>query len=136
MLTFKAETAEQIEAALPKIGILPRKQRARFLKQAQHKLQARRLAGEDVSGLLLRVSRLCAKESRRLRDSRGKVVNKLSSDLQAGEVSKVRTTSRYAGLRVGRDDKGYYVTNPARTKRTKSYEKLSDVTEEELAKIA
>jgi hypothetical protein len=130
MLTLRAETVDDINNALTRLGRLPRRQRVSYLARAKSKLMARFRKGEPVQELYLKVQRLYAQEKQRLDRSQSKpnpkVVDKRLYELDVGEA-KYPKSERYRGLMVARGEEGYYVTDgKARSDAHEYYGHISD----------
>jgi len=136
MLTFKAETVDDINNALSRLGRLPRRQRVAYLAKAKSKLMMRARRGEDVEDIRFRVHRLYAQEKRRLDRDRAKpepspydVVDKRLYELEVGEA-KYPKSDRYHGMLVVRGEDGFYVTDGE--DRTDSYGWYGAIPDEEI----
>lgn len=139
MLTLRAETIDDVKAALSRLGRLPRRQRVDYLAKAKAKLLGWSRKGYDVERLRMKVHRLYATEKQRLDRERSRpvpseqtpyhVVDKSLYKLEQGEAARP-TTDRYYGLLVVHGPNGWYVTDGKA--RTQKYSWCGAIPDEEI----
>lgn len=139
MLTLRAETIDDIKAALSQLGRLPRRQRVNYLAKAKRKLLGWGRKGYNVDRLRMRVHRLYADEKKRLDEKKARptpskqtpydVVDKNIYKLEVGEATRP-PSERYRGLLVVHSPNGWYATDGE--KRTRKYGWSGAIPDEEI----